>query len=54
MNEVKERINELKHIRKTSKKQGFVDAEKWAKQQIYEMKIALRKMKKASAATEAR
>lgn len=54
MDEVRARIKELKHIRKVSKKNGFVDAEKWAKQAIVEMKQALKHMKKAPAATGTR
>lgn len=52
MNEVLARINELEKIRDGLKQLGCVWSERWAMAELAEMKVALKRMKKASAATE--
>ncbi|WP_157800318.1 hypothetical protein [Sporolactobacillus pectinivorans] len=53
MDEIRTRIDELKHIQAVSKRNGLIVAERWAHAEIAEMKVALKKMKRASWAKEA-
>lgn len=52
MKEVMDRISELEKIRSGLKKLGCVWSERWAMAELAEMRAVLKRMKKASAATE--
>ncbi|WP_160168720.1 hypothetical protein [Sporolactobacillus terrae] len=52
MNEVMNRISELEKIRSGLKKLGCVWSERWVMAELAEMKVVLKRMKKASGATE--
>lgn len=53
MNDVVERINELEHIQKVSRRNGLVRAERWAMAELAEMKVILKQNEKALAGTRA-
>jgi hypothetical protein len=54
MNDVLERIADLEHIEEVSKRNGIVKAERWAMAELAEMKVVLKHMEKAPAATGTR
>lgn len=54
MDEVMSRIGDLEHIQEVSKQKGIIVAERWAMAELAEMKVIMKRMKKAPAATGTR
>lgn len=54
MNEVMERINELERIKKGLHQLGITWSERWAMAELAEMKVVLKRNKRASVAAETR
>lgn len=54
MEDVLNRIAMLENMKNVAERHGFVKAERWAMAELAEMKVVLKNMKKAPAATGTR
>lgn len=54
MTNVLERISELEHIQAVAKQHGIVSLDRWAAAEIAEMRVVLKRMRKAPVGAGAR